>query len=133
MYKYTLFGSVVGNILAMLSNIFNLIINNQNFISLPNEFDRNKIFFEYLKNLNVKKRWEAQRFCDYVFTFRTHVGRFYQLSSEDRKQAAHHQAACILARSRAISDETFSISRPARKIFEIFGPKSHAISRGAAC
>ena len=120
MYKYTLFGSVVGNVLAMLSNILNLIVNNQNFISLPNEFDRNKIFFEYLKNLNVKKRWEAQRFCDYVFTFRTHVGRFYQLSSEDRKQAAHHKAEWILAQSHAIVIANFS----GRKIFENFGPKT---------
>ena len=30
-------------------------------------------------NLKVEKRWDAQRFYDYVFTYRTYVGRFLQL------------------------------------------------------
>ena len=50
-------------------------------------------------NLKVEKRWDAQRFYDYVFTYRTYVGRFLQL---------------IFGRE---------ILRP-RKIFENFDPKS---------
>ena len=51
-------------------------------------------------------------------------------TSEGREQAAHHQAAWILARSHAISNENFS---GRRKISKIFEPNSHAISRTTAC
>ena len=49
------------------------------------------------EKLKVKKRWGAQRFCVYVFTYRTYVFRIFQL----RNLSRFFDAAKIFIRNRA--------------------------------
>ena len=54
-------------------------------------------------------------------------------TSTGQKEAAHHQAAWISARSRAISNAKFCGRENFRKFRSEIRPESHEISRGTAC